>query len=163
MNGYPENIFGITMEMLKRNPNLQVFALHDCSPEGVSLVNYIRTNENWFLNSQLPIIDIGLLPRQILGNKGRMFIRKTATSAEKSKNLPLEIRQTLSAQELSWLDAGNFIELESFSPQTLIQVIRNAISRSLDLVADSNGLLVISDPVNYVDTNNSIYMIESFG
>jgi hypothetical protein len=163
MNGYPENIFGITMEMLKRNPNLQVFALHDCSPEGVSLVNYIRTNENWFLNSQLPIIDIGLLPRQILGNKGRMFIRKTATSAEKSKNLPLEIRQTLSAQELAWLDAGNFIELESFSPQTLIQVIRNAISRSLDLVADSNGLLVISDPVNYVDTNNSIYMIESFG
>jgi hypothetical protein len=87
----------------------------------------------------------------------------SATSAEKSKNLPLEIRQTLSAQELSWLDAGNFIELESFSPQTLIQVIRNAISRSLDLVADSNGLLVISDPVNYVDTNNSIYMIESFG
>jgi len=163
MNGYPENIFGITMEMLKRNPNLQVFALHDCSPEGVSLVNYIRTNENWFLNSQLPIIDIGLLPRQILGNKGRMFIRKTATSAEKSKNLPLEIRQTLSAQELSWLDAGNFIELESFSPQTLIQVIRNAISRSFDLVADSNGLLVISDLVNYVDTNNSIYMIESFG
>ncbi|MFB2646178.1 hypothetical protein ACE09Y_07905 [Raphidiopsis sp. BLCC-F218] len=163
MNGYPENIFGITMEMLKRNPNLQVFALHDCSPEGVSLVNYIRTNENWFLNSQLPIIDIGLLPRQILGNKGRMFIRKTATSAEKSKNLPLEIRQTLSAQELAWLDAGNFIELESFSPQILIQVIRNAISRSFDLVADSNGLLVISDPVNYVDTNNSIYMIESFG
>ncbi|MBD2296558.1 hypothetical protein H6G06_24525 [Anabaena sphaerica FACHB-251] len=157
VNGYPQSIFETTMEMLRRNPNLQVFALHDCSPKGVSLVHRLRTSENWFLNSAVKIIDVGLLPRQILANKRGMFVQNVAALAKKSTELPLEVRQTLSNEELAWLDAGNFVELESFSPQMLIKVLRSGISGSLNLESDDSSMILIGD------SGNDIYMVESFG
>ncbi|MBK1989674.1 hypothetical protein A0J48_019405 [Sphaerospermopsis aphanizomenoides BCCUSP55] len=157
INGYPQSIFETTMEMLRRNPDLQVFALHDCSPKGVSLIHRLRTSENWFLNSNVTIIDVGLLPRQILANKRGMFVQNTASLAKKSTALPLEVRQTLSTEELAWLDAGNFVELESFCPQMLIKVLRGGISGSINLESDDSGLIVVGDSVN------DIYMVESFG
>ena len=36
ITGYPQSIFDTTMEMLRRNPDLKVYALHDCSPKAVS-------------------------------------------------------------------------------------------------------------------------------
>ena len=63
ITGYPQSIFNTTMEMLRRNPDLKVYAIHDCSPKGVSLINHLRTSERWFLNSNVTIIDIGILPR----------------------------------------------------------------------------------------------------
>jgi hypothetical protein len=50
------------MEMLRRNPDLKVYAIHDSSPKGVSLINHLRNSERWFLNSSVTIIDIGLFP-----------------------------------------------------------------------------------------------------
>ncbi|MFM7406189.1 MAG: hypothetical protein ACKO3K_05870 [Cuspidothrix sp.] len=157
ITGYPQSIFETTMEMLRRNPNLQVFAFHDCSPKGVSLIHHLRSSENWFFNSDVTIIDVGLLPRQILANKRGMFIQNTASLAKKSTELPLEGCQTLSAEELAWLDAGNFIELESFSSQILIKVLRNGISGSLNLESDDSSMILIGD------SGNDIYMVESFG
>jgi diaminopimelate decarboxylase len=60
--GYPQSIFSTTMEMLRRNPDLKVYAIHDSSPKGVSLINHLRNSERWFLNSSVTIIDIGLFP-----------------------------------------------------------------------------------------------------
>ncbi|WP_413173966.1 hypothetical protein [Anabaena azotica] len=157
INGYPQSIFETTMEMLRRNPNLQVFALHDCSPKGVSLLHRLRTSENWFLNSDVTIIDVGLLPRQILANKRGIFVQNVAALAKRSTELPLEIRQTLSKEELAWLDAGNFVELESFSPQMLIKVLRSGISGSLNLASDDSSFMLVGDG------GNDIYMVESFG
>ncbi|AFZ57396.1 hypothetical protein H6G54_25935 [Anabaena cylindrica FACHB-243] len=154
INGYPQSIFNTTMEMLRRNPDLQVFALHDCSPKGVSLVHRLRTSESWFLNSDVKIIDVGLLPRQILANKRGMFVQNLA---KKSTELPLEVRQSLSKEELAWLDAGNFVELESFTPQMLIKVLRSGISGSLNLESDDSSMILIGD------SGNDIYMVESFG
>jgi uncharacterized protein YjeT (DUF2065 family) len=157
INGYPQSIFSTTMEMLRRNPNLQVFALHDCSPKGVNLVHRLRTSENWFLNSDVKIIEVGLLPRQILANKRGMFVQNAASLAKKATELPVEIRQTLSKEELAWLDAGNFVELESFTPQMLIKVLKNGISGSLNLENDDSSMILIGD------SGNDIYMVESFG
>jgi hypothetical protein len=159
VNGYPQSIFETTMEMLRRNPNLQVFAFHDCSPKGVSLVHHLRSRENWFLNSDLTIIDVGLLPRHILANKRGMFIRNDAFLAKKSQDLHLEIRQSLTTEELAWLDAGNFVELESFTPKMLIHVLRSGISGSMNLASDDSSLVFIDDS----DTRNDIYIVESFG
>ncbi len=55
------------MEMLHRNPDLKVYAFHDCSPQGITLVNHLRTSPNWFFDSNVAIIDIGLLPRPTTG------------------------------------------------------------------------------------------------
>ncbi|WP_413173965.1 hypothetical protein [Anabaena azotica] len=157
IDGYPQSIFETTMEMLRRNPNLQVFALHDCSPKGVSLLHRLRSSENWFLNSDVTIIDVGLLPRQILANKRGFFVQNAASLTTESQELLREVRQTLSAEEIPWLDAGNFVELESFTPQMLIKILRSGISGSMNLENDDSNFMVIGD------SGSDIYMVENFG
>ena len=157
ITGYPQSIFNTTMEMLRRNPDLKVYAIHDCSPKGVSLVNHLRTSERWFLNSNVTIIDIGLLPRQIIATKRGMFIQSSPDLATAAKQLAGEIRQNFTSEELIWLDAGNFVELESFTPQRLIQILLSAISGSSNLESDDSSLILIGD------SGNDIYMVESFG
>jgi hypothetical protein len=161
ITGYPQSIFNTTMEMLRRNPDLKVYAIHDCSPKGVSLVHHLRTSENWFLNSNVTIIDLGLLPRQIIASQGKMFTRFSSQLKDEAKKLSVDIRLTLTAEELAWLDTGNFVELESFTPQKLIQVLRHGISGSLNLESDDSSIILIGD--SGINSGNDIYMVESFG
>jgi hypothetical protein len=161
ITGYPQSIFNTTMEMLRRNPDLKVYAIHDCSSKGVSLVHHLRTSEKWFLNSNVTIIDLGLLPRQIIASQGKMFTRFSSQLKEEAKKLSVDIRLTLTAEELAWLDTGNFVELESFTPQKLIQVLRHGISGSLNLESDDSSIILIGD--SGINSGNDIYMVESFG
>ncbi|MBW4507140.1 MAG: hypothetical protein KME64_11590 [Scytonematopsis contorta HA4267-MV1] len=159
ITGYPQNIFETTMEMLRRNPNLKVYAFHDCSPQGMTLAYNLRTSSNWFLDSNFTIIDIGLTPRQILSTQRGMFVQTSDESAQEAKLLAPEIRSTLSVEDLQWLDTGNFVELESFTPAKLIQILRRGISSTYNLaVEDNSGILIFSD---YNDTG--VYAVESFG
>lgn len=57
--------------------------------------------------------------------------------------------------ELQWLEAGNFVELESFTPQKLIQVLNRGIAGSQNL-DDDNSLIFVGDA-------GAIYVNESFG
>jgi hypothetical protein len=161
ITGYPQSIFSTTMEMLRRNPDLKVYAIHDCSPKGVSLVHHLRTSEKWFLNSNVTIIDLGLLPRQIIASQGKMFIRFSSQLKDEAKKLSVDIRKSLTAEELAWLDTGNFVELESFTPQKLIQVLRHGISGSLNLESDDSSIILIGD--SGINSGNDLYMVESFG
>jgi hypothetical protein len=70
-----------------------------------------------------------------------------------------EIRQNLTAAELEWLDAGNYVELESFTPQKLIQILNRGIasSRELDTTTDAGGMIWIDN------SGGSVYAVESFG
>ena len=161
ITGYPQSIFNTTMEMLRRNPDLKVYAIHDCSPKGVSLVHHLRTSENWFLNSNVTIIDLGLLPRQIIASQGKMFTRFSSQLKHEAKKLSVDICQSLTADELAWLHTGNFVELESFTPQKLIQVLRHGISGSLNLESDDSSIILIGD--SGINSGNDIYLVESFG
>lgn len=157
ITGYPQNIFDTTMQMLRRNPDLKVYALHDCSPTGMDLLNHLRTSPQWFRDSNVTIIDVGLLPRQIIAASRGMFIQASPESAEAAKRLLPEICSTLSTDELEWLEAGNFVELESFSPQKLIQILNSSIANSRTLNSDDSSLILVGD------TGSSMYVAESFG
>ncbi|MEH2192223.1 MAG: hypothetical protein V7K98_06105 [Nostoc sp.] len=157
ITGYPQSIFDTTMQMLRRNADLKVYAIHDCNPQGISLVHNLKTNANWFLNSEIAIIDIGLTPRQIIATKRGMFIQSSPESAQEAKQLPQEVRQSLSAEELAWLESGKFVELESFTPQRLIQVLQKGIAGSRNLEGDDSNLLLIGD------TGSDMYVVQSFG
>jgi hypothetical protein len=137
INGYPQPIFRTVLQMLKRNPQLKVYALHDASPRGVRLVHHLQTSQNWFADSTVKIYDLGLLPRQILTSKRPLFIRASAESGQQAKQLSPQIRQNLSADEIEWLELGNFVELESFTPRRLLQSVTQGIRRSLTLDIDS--------------------------
>jgi len=157
ITGYPQSIFDTTMEMLRRNPDLKVYALHDCTPRGIGLVDHLRTSPNWFSDSSAIIIDIGILPRQIIAAGDNMFVLSSESSARDAVQLSPAIRQDLSPEELDWLKLGNFVELESFSPQKLIQILNRGIACSRDLGSDDSSLILLGG------TDSSIYVVDSFG
>jgi hypothetical protein len=155
IDGYPQRIFETTMEMLWRNPDLKVYALHNCSPSGIKLMRRLR-EEDWFPNPEIPIIDVGILPRQIMDNIDVMT-PQSSSSAQTARQLTPDIRASLNAEELAWLDAGCYLELESFPPQKLIQILQRAINESRELAVVEGGDLII------IDSNPGFYTVESFG
>ncbi|MDJ0846108.1 hypothetical protein [Crocosphaera sp.] len=161
IDGYPESIFNTVMEMLKRNPDLQVYGLHNASPKGVSLIHELRNSQQWFKDSSVHIYDLGISPRQILKNP-KYVILNSPESATKAKQLPSEIKNNLTSEELTWLESGNFVELESFSPTILLKII----ARGISLGAVSNeeiSFLPLEDNSNSGTTGVYLYGIDSFG
>ena len=156
IDGYPQSIFTATMDMLHRNPDLKVYALHNCSPSGIKLIQRLRAEQNWFPNPKIPIIDVGILPRQIMENIEVMTPQSTA-SAETSQRLAPDIRSSLNPDELAWLDAGCYLELESFPPQKLIQILQRAINESRELAVVEGGDMII------IDSSPGFYTVDSFG
>ena len=158
ISGYPQRIFDTTMQMLRRNPELRVFAFHDCSPEGIKLAQELRINSRWFPDETIVIVDIGLSPRQILAAKRDIFIQSSKNSAQASRSLPSSLRENLSKVELEWLDRGNFVELESFTPQQLIQVLNRSIANSQQGELGEDGTLILVG-----GSDSYFYLTESFG
>ena len=62
IGGYPRGPFETVRTMLKRNPKLQVFALHDASIPGCELAHALANDPLWF-KGQAPVTDLGLRPR----------------------------------------------------------------------------------------------------
>jgi hypothetical protein len=145
ISGYPQAIFATTMAMLRRNPDLQVIALHNCSPSGVALINQLRTSPDWYLDSGQVIFDLGLLPRQVAAARGHAYIQFSDQFARYARSMPQKVRQSLTAIELKWLEAGYFVDLESFAPQRLMQIVSQGIARMQNLgeVVDDNFIFVV--------------------
>jgi len=160
ITGYPQGIFSTVLEMLRRNPELKVYALHNASPHGVTLIHHLRTSSNWFAESTVTIYDLGLLPRHVL-NSRHLFIQSSPESAEEAKQLGLEIRRELLAEELEWLESGNFVELESFTPQRLLQVVTQGISRSQISTGGRDSVFIDVES----DSSSDVYLLasDSFG
>ncbi|MFZ4638904.1 MAG: hypothetical protein ACOYMP_00675 [Nodosilinea sp.] len=159
ISGYPEHLFETTMQMLRRNPDLRVFALHDCSPAGMEVVHRLQTEPIWFAEGSVVIVDVGLLPRQIMAARKDMSVQNSDRAAQAAKNLAPQIRQTLSQKELQWLEAGNMVELESFTPQTLLQILQRSIANSQEINQTDSGLLLAGGVVG----GSYIYAADSFG
>ncbi len=158
ISGYPQSIFDTVIEMLRRNADLKVYALHDANPAGVSLVHKLRTSPNWFANQAVTIFDLGISPRQILETRD-MFMQQSQTMAQSARQLPDAVRQGLTAEELAWLDAGNFVELESFTPQRLLRVVNYGLAQSGD--PQSNDGLILAGGAAY--GGGYVFVSDSFG
>jgi hypothetical protein len=159
ISGYPQSIFDTVIEMLRRNADLKVYALHNANPAGVGLVHQLRTSSNWFANQQVTIFDLGISPRQILETRD-MFVQQSQTMAQSARQLPDAVRQGLTAEELAWLDAGNLVELESFTPQKLLRVVNYGLAQSGD-PQGNDGLILVDDNVGY--GGGYVFVSDSFG
>ena len=159
ISGYPQSIFDTVIQMLRRNADLKVYALHDANPAGVSLVHQLRTSPNWFANQAVTIFDLGISPRQILETRD-MFVQQSQTMAQSARQLPDAVRQGLTAKELAWLDAGNFVELEFFTPQKLLRVVNYGLAQS-GAPQGNDGLILVDDNVGY--GGGYVFVSDSFG
>ncbi|NET44790.1 MAG: MFS transporter permease [Okeania sp. SIO2B3] len=149
IDGYPQNIFSTVMQMLKQNPDLKIYAFHSATPRGVTTINELRNSPNWFSGNNLIIYDLGLLPRHVFPSKN-MWILKSDESVEQGRQIPSEVKQTLSKDELEWLESGFYVELESFSPGKLLQVVSQGIAKTQ---AVANGYTSTSE--NSLDSGDS--------
>jgi len=162
IGGYPQAIFATTIAMLRRNPDLQVIALHDCSPSGVALINQLRTSPDWYLDSTQVIFDLGMLPRQIAAARGQAYIQVSADSAQNAREMPPEVSKQLTTTELEWLKAGYFVDLESFTPKKLMQIVSYGIAKLQNLGEDvDENLILVSDLGG--GNGTFIYASDNFG
>ena len=128
VDGYPEDISDIVMEMLRRNPELKVFALHDASAEGCKLPLILR-EEKWFPDQAITVIDLGLRPQHV--KKMRVF-----TLADRRQTVPAELRELLTDGEVAWLERGNTVELEVLRPVGLIRAIYRGVASATQQISD---------------------------
>ena len=83
-------------------------------------------------------------------------MQKSAQCANQAKQMPAEVKQSLLPDEVAWLEIGYFVELESLSPQRLLQVVTQGIAKSR--TSQSIGSLFTVDSG---DSNS--YIVEDFG
>jgi hypothetical protein len=114
-DGYPDGIAGTVKEMLRRNPRLTVFALHDASPGGCLLPLTLREPE-WFPDPAVRIVDLGLRPETA------RRLRVPALAGAPTQ-VPPRLAEILPAEDVAWLAEGHTAELAALRPE---QVLRAA-------------------------------------
>jgi hypothetical protein len=153
--GYPGAIAETVLAMLRRNPQLKLFALHDASPTGCRLPLILR-EERWFPDTSIQILDLGLRPRHIQSLK--LFILKSAPVA-----LPPEVRALLTPEEAAWLEQGQTAELEALRPARLMKAVYQGFARAGQPGAEygsgaDGGFIWIGD-----GGGADVYAADSFG
>jgi hypothetical protein len=159
ITGYPQNIFDTVMTMLRRNPDLKVYALHNASPAGVSLVYQLKNSSDWFADQSVAVFDLGVSPRQVLASRN-IFVQLAELSAQAGRRLPEAVRQSLTPLEVQWLEEGRFVELESFAPQRLLRVVNLGIAQS-DNPQSNDSLTILDDRSMY--GGDYVFVFDSFG
>jgi hypothetical protein len=157
---YPQNIFDTVMEMLRRNPALKVYALHNASAGGVQLAYHLSHDAAWFKDwPGVEVFDLGLMPRQVMGK--RVFVEQSEGSARFAKQtLAPGVRLRLKPEELQWLEEGHYVDIESIPPQALLRMVTQGIALSRapgrqDALADPTA----SD----YDGGTFVFISDSFG
>jgi hypothetical protein len=129
IGGYPQGPFETVRTMLKRNPKLHVFALHDASLPGCEMVHTLANDPLWF-KGQAPVTDVGLRPRHAAPFLGLYLPRGSASDPGRG--------QGIGADERAWLDVYT-LELAAIRPEQVLKRLFRAINRKEDSNADSGG------------------------
>ena len=119
IDGYPEAQFETVRAMLKRNPRLRVFALHDATPKGCRLAHTLATDKTWFAEQKLTVTDVGLRPRQARAFTG-LF--------QPPVGQPVAAGKGISATDAAWLSAQT-LELAVIRPEQVLKRLYKALTR----------------------------------
>ena len=118
IEGYPPGPFGTVRTMLKRNPRLQVFALHDATPAGCRLAHRLATDPEWFAG-QAHVVDVGLRPAQARGFRGVLL---------PAHRTPVEPGQGIDVSEAKWLSVYA-LELAAIRPEQVLKRLYRAVNK----------------------------------
>lgn len=123
-NGYPNDIFDDLLQMLRRNPKLQVFALHDASLSGFKLLPTLRRRK-WFPGTYITLVDLGLRPNTV--KQLKLF-----TLPGESGSLAKDVRQQLKAPEIKWLERGYMAEVANIPPGLLMPALNRGMAQATE-------------------------------
>ena len=133
-DGYPSGPFETIRTMLKRNPKLRAFALHDATVDGCTLAHRLATDPAWFAG-QVPVTDVGLRPGQAEPVKG-LGLRAPAGAAVAGHGI--------TASEAAWLTQYS-LELAAIRPDQILKRLFRAMNRQDDDADDGGGVFFIGD------------------
>lgn len=111
MDGYPKGPFAIIRSMLKKNPKLQVFVLHDATVAGCQLAHRLVTDPSWFGGTGLRVIDLGLRPRHARPFEGLY---------DRGEGARVTPEEGISVEEAQWLEK-NFLALAAARPEQVVK------------------------------------------
>lgn len=131
LDGYPHQTFEIVRGMLKNNPRLQVYALHDATPAGAALAHHVAHDPAWF-GGRVTVVDVGLAPRHARAFRG-LWIQRVP--------VPLDgpAHATLRADERRWLAAGWSLELAAIPPEQVIKRLYRALAHDRSALAHGDS------------------------
>ncbi|HST62578.1 MAG TPA: hypothetical protein VLK84_27990 [Longimicrobium sp.] len=132
-DGYPHGIADTVKAMLRRNPNLTVFALHDASPGGCLLPLQLRDPE-WFPDTSIRIVDVGLRPD--MARKLRMPALHVPTGPK-----PPRLAEVLPPEDVAWLAENHVAELAALRPAQVMRAVYQAIAAVA--AADASGTALV--------------------
>jgi DNA-directed RNA polymerase subunit RPC12/RpoP len=116
IDGYPAHAFETVRRMLRKNPRIEVFALHDATVAGCLLAGKLKSDKAWF-HEIGRVFDVALRPGQ---TKGPLrHLRRRA-------NKRVFPDPMLTAAEVSWLAAW-YVELAAIRPEQLIKRLFQAM------------------------------------
>lgn len=119
-DGYPSHAFDGLRQMLRQNGDLEVFVLHDCTPEGCRLARRLATDPDWFGGTGARVREVALRPEQAVKLKAR-----TVPVAE-----PVAADVAISTAEAAWLSQHR-AELAWLRPEQLIKRLFRELNREL--------------------------------
>lgn len=159
-DGYPPGRTETIMEMLRRNPQLQVYALHDATAPGCLLIPTLR-EEKWFPDRSIRIVDLGLRPQHVP-------ILRPLIEKDRPHAVPGTLRAILTPEEVAWLEQGNRAELAALRPAKLMRAVYQGFARTRQaLQTDTGSSSFDSGPSGGViwinDSGADVYAADSFG
>ena len=131
IGGYPEGPFETVRAMLKRNPKLQVFALHDATAVGCKLAHRLANDPEWF-QGQVPVTDVGLRPHHAPPFRG-LLLPASASSVVTPDG-------GVTAREIAWLNKY-VLELAAIRPEQILKRLFRAINQQTDQVTDDTSFI----------------------
>jgi len=121
VGGYPPGPFETIRTMLRRNPRLQVFALHDATAPGCRLAHQLATSPEWFQGLGV-VTDVGLRPRHAGPFPGLLLPNPGG---------PAAAVDGITAEEAAWL-SRYALELAAIRPEQVLKRLFRAINRKTD-------------------------------
>ncbi|GAB4452737.1 MAG: hypothetical protein OHK0029_04220 [Armatimonadaceae bacterium] len=154
---YPQNgLFDTILEMLRRNPRLMVFVLHDASSIGLSMYGSMR-DKQWFPDTPIRAFDLGLRPLHAI--KSNFVLTKGHYSG-----ISPEVVTVLTPEEQKWLAEGNIAEVATIRPERLMKAVFHGFQRAQELVQSGNyddGYA--GGGIFFIDTGPGVYMYGGTG
>jgi hypothetical protein len=132
IGGYPPGPFETVRTMLKRNPRLAVYALHDATAEGCRLAHQLATDPAWFAG-QVKVIDVGLRPIHGARFRGLLVGSKTPR---------VPARDGITAWEAAWL-ANYGLELAAIRPEQVLKRLFKAIDLPINPADYPEGVIYL--------------------
>lgn len=132
-DGYPRHAFPTIRRMMKQNPRIEIYVLHDATPDGCRLATLIRNDRAWFGGQPVRVYDVALRPSQA----------RSQTTVLWGETQTVFAGPGITAEEAAWLSKYR-MEVAAIRPEQLIKRLFRAM-QTMPHLADTAGFSASGD------------------